>query len=95
MSDETPSIDPRNNPESQMAEEGASQTGTSSTGDSGLVMSEAPTAEEGADGVIDGRITGADDGDILAGVKASATDTEEAVPGDTGPEHPGERSERP
>lgn len=31
-------------------------------------------------------------GDPLAGVTASADDLEEAVSGDTGPEHPGQRS---
>jgi len=62
MSDDTPTIDPRNNPESQVAEEGASQTGTRSTGDTGVVMSDAPAAEDGADGVIGGRITGVEDG---------------------------------
>ena len=95
MSDQTPTIDPRNNPESQLAEEGASQTGARSTEDSGVVMSDAPTAGEGADGVIGGHITGVDDGDVLAGVKATQDDVEDAVPGDTGPEHPGERSDRP
>ncbi|GAB48160.1 hypothetical protein [Mobilicoccus pelagius] len=95
MSDETPTIDPRNNPESQVAEDRASQTGTRSTEDSGVVMSTAPSAEEGADGVIDGYVTGTSDSDVLAGVKATEDDVEEAVPGDTGPEHPGERSERP
>lgn len=89
MSD-TPQIDPRNNPESQQAEEGASQTGTR-TGQGGPVMSDAPTAEEGADGVIAGRVTGTDSGDILSGVRASEEDIEEAVSGDTGPEHQGAR----
>ena len=32
-----------------------------------------------------------DSGDILGGVTASKEDVEQAVPGDTGPEHPGER----
>lgn len=54
-------------------------------------MSDAPSAEEGAGGVIDGRVTGTDSGDILGGVTASKEDVEQAVPGDTGPEHPGER----
>lgn len=74
MSDETP-IHPRNNPESQMAEEGASQTGSNTAGDSGVIMSDAPLAEEGADGVIAGRITGADDGDVLGGLTGGDTDT--------------------
>jgi len=38
---------------------------------------------------------GARAGDVLAGVKATKKDVEDAVPGDTGPEHPGERSDRP
>ena len=41
-------IDPRENPESQVAESTASQTGTRS-GQGGVVMSDAPTAEEGAE----------------------------------------------
>lgn len=76
MSDETPEIDPRNNPESQMAEEGASQTGTGSTGDTGVVMSDAPTVEEGADGVIGGHVTGTDSGDVLGGLTGGDTDTD-------------------
>ncbi len=90
MSEQTPDIDPRQNPESQVAEETASQKG-SRGGDSGAIMSDAPSAEEGAGGVIDGRVTGTDSGDILGGVTASKEDVEQAVPGDTGPEHPGER----
>ncbi|WP_284305785.1 hypothetical protein, partial [Mobilicoccus caccae] len=68
--------DPRNNPESQMAEEGASQTGTGSTGDTGVVMSDAPTVEEGADGVIGGHVTGTDSGDVLGGLTGGDTDTD-------------------
>lgn len=90
MSDPTPSIDPRDNPESQLAEDTASQTGARS-GQGGAVMSDAPSAQEGAHGVIHGNITGTDDGGLLDGVKASGQDSEDAVPGDTGPEHPGER----
>lgn len=90
MSEQSPEIDPRGNPESQVAEDTASQTGTrSSTG--GVVMSGAPTAEEGADGVIGGRVTGADGGDVLGGVRISQEDSQEAVSGDTGPEHHGRR----
>ena len=91
MTNETPTIDPRNNPESQVAEDRASHTGTRSTEDSGVLMSTAPIAEEGADGVIDGEVTGMRSGDVLAGVTISDKDADEAVPGDTGPEHPGER----
>lgn len=90
MSEDTPTIDPRNNPESQQNEEGASQTGTR-TGQGGVTMSDAPTTEEGAHGVIDGRVTGANTGDMLAGVRATEEDSEEVVSGDTGPEHPGRR----
>ena len=90
MSDDTPDIDPRDNPESQVAETEASQTGTRS-GEGGAVMSDAPTSEEGAHGVIGGRVTGAPQGSVLDGVTASKQDVEDAVPGDTGPEHPGER----
>ena len=90
MSEQTPEIDPRGNPESRVAEESASQTGTRSTS-GGVVMSDAPTSEEGADGVIGGRVTGSDSGDVLGGVRISPEDAQEAVPGDTGPEHPGAR----
>lgn len=90
MSEQTPDIDPRQNPESQVAEDTATQTGARSS-ESGAIMSDAPTAEEGGDGVIGGRVTGTDSGDILGGVTASKEDVEQAVPGDTGPEHPGER----
>lgn len=90
MSDQSPEIDPRSNPESQLAEDTASQTGTRAT-QGGVVMSDAPTAEEGADGVIDGRVTGTDSGDVLGGLRISEDDAQEAVSGDTGPEHPGRR----
>ncbi|WP_168582368.1 hypothetical protein [Gephyromycinifex aptenodytis] len=90
MSDTTPTIDPRENPESKLAEDTASQTSARS-GQGGAVMSDAPSAEEGAHGVIDGHITGTGDDGLLNGVKASEKDVEEAVAGDTGPEHPGER----
>lgn len=89
MTDETPQIDPRNNPESQQNEEGVGDAGIRS-GQGGVIMSEAPTSEEGAHGVIDGHVTGTG-GDMLAGVRATEEDSEEAVSGDTGPEHPGER----
>lgn len=90
MNEQTPDIDPRQNPESQVAEDTASQTGARSP-QGGSVMSDAPPAQEGADGVIDGRVTGTDSGDILDGVTASKEDVAQAVPGDTGPEHHGER----
>ncbi|WP_226347094.1 hypothetical protein [Agilicoccus flavus] len=88
--DQTPEVDPRDNPESQTAEDTASQTGTRSA-EGGAVMSDAPTAGEGADGVIGGRVTGTDSGDLLSGVTISEDDAQDAVPGDTGPEHHGER----
>ena len=93
MSEQTPEptdVDPRNNPESRVAEGEASQTEARVT-DSGPIISTAPSAEEGADGVIDGEVTGMRSGDVLAGVTISDKDADEAVPGDTGPEHPGER----
>lgn len=67
MSEQT--IDPRNNPESKMKEEGVNLPGDGSVEDSGVVMSDAPTRDEGADGVIGDRITGTEGSDILAGVK--------------------------
>lgn len=90
MSEPPGDIDPRDNPESQVAEQTASQTGTRSTS-GGVVMSDAPRAEEGADGVIGGRVTGADSGEVLGGLRATEQDSQEAVSGDTGPEHRGER----
>lgn len=36
--------------------------------------------------------TGTAGGDVLSGVTATAQDSEDAVSGDTGPEHPGTRS---
>lgn len=90
MSEQSPDIDPRGNPESQIAEETASQTGTRSS-QGGAVMPDAPTAEDGAHGVIGGRITGTGNSDVLGGVRISKEDAEEAVSGDTGPEHPGRR----
>lgn len=89
MSDQSPDIDPRDNPESQVAEETASQTGTRSTR-GGVVMSDAPTSAEGAEGVIGGRVTGTG-GDVLGGLRISQEDADEAVSGDTGPEHRGQR----
>ena len=88
----TDTIDPRNNPESQVAEGEASQT-QSSTSESGPVPSDFPEqgqtpaeADEAA-----GVPAGTAAGDPLAGVTISPEDADEAVSGDTGPEHPGAR----
>lgn len=79
MSEQT--VDPRDNPESAVAEEQASQTGAR-TSEGGVVMSDAPTSEEGAHGVIDGRVTGSDSGDMLAGLRMDPADAKDAVAGD-------------
>lgn len=85
-------IDPRDNAESQVAESEASQTGSRS-GDSGPVMPEAPRAEgaPGGEGSAESVVDGTAAGDPLAGVKISDSDAQDAVSGDTGPEHHGRR----
>ena len=84
MPDSTEPLDPRDNPESQQAESEASQTGSRSS-QGGPVMSGGRPA---------GSVPGDDpeSGDLLDGVTIDPQDAEQAVPGDTGPEHPGRRS---
>jgi hypothetical protein len=93
MSQGPQEIDPRNNVESQQAEESASQVG-SRAGGGGAVFSPAreagavPGAPDEADAAGEGG-TGA--GDPLEGVLIDPADAEQAVAGDEGPEHPGRR----
>lgn len=92
VDDMSETIDPRDNPESQVAEEDATQLGTrSSLG--GTPPTPAP--EAGQDPIemdLDqGTPAGTGQDDPLAGVRISEDDREQAVSGDTGPEHPGER----
>ena len=85
-------IDPRNNPESRQAEEGASQTRQQSS-ESGPVVPPAPRSGQSPEArdAEAGIPAGTAQGDPLAGVKASEQDSAEAVSGDTGPEHSGAR----
>ncbi len=92
MTQEPHEIDPRNNPESQQAEESASQTGSRSGG--GAVFSGARPADS-VPGVPDAQDgdpeSGTGGGNPLDGVLIDPADAEQAVPGDEGPEHPGRR----
>jgi len=85
-------VDPRNNPESRVAEESASQTvSRSSDGGpifSGLRPADAPPGPNRQDGDPE---SGTGGGNPLDGVLIEPADAEEAVPGDEGPEHPGQR----
>lgn len=76
-------VDERNNPEAQSAEGGRSN-GTARAGGRSLPPEQLDARDaEGPDGTAAG--------DPLAGVTASPDDVADAVPGDTGPEHPGTR----
>jgi hypothetical protein len=66
------------------ASPGLSRAGSSGTVDSGS----APGDEQPSQA----RTGGTASGDVLSGVTASTEDVEDAVSGDTGPEHPGARS---
>ena len=77
-------IDPFDNAETREVEENQSSPLGRASGE-GPAPTDAPQAGEAP--VVDG--TGA--GDPLAGVHISDADAEEAVSGDTGPEHPGVR----
>ena len=90
MTQEPHEIDPRNNPESRLAEESATQLGSRSSG-GGPIFSDAPSADSdpsSPDGLPD---SGTGAGDPLAGVLIAPADAAQAVPGDEGPEHPGQR----
>ena len=93
MSKEPDAIDPRNNPESRVAEESASQ-GVARSSAGGAVFSGALPADAvpGQAGTQDGDAgSGTSGGNPLDGVLIDPADAEQAVPGDEGPEHPGQR----
>ena len=93
MPDESAEIDPRNNPESRVAEESASQTGSRSSA-GGAIFSDARPADSvpGRPDPQDGDPeSGTGAGNPLEGVLIDPDDAEHAVPGDDGPEHPGQR----
>lgn len=93
MTQDMPTIDPRNNAESKQADDSASQTGTRS-GIGGPIFSGARPADSvpGVPDPEDGDPTsGTDAGNPLDGVLIDPEDAEQAVPGDTGPEHHGRR----
>ena len=75
------------NPEAEAAERGQSSY-VARAGQTGVTSGPAP-GDEQPDQAVGGGTAG---GDPLAGVTASPADVEEAVSGDTGPEHPGQRS---
>lgn len=93
MSQEMPEVDPRNNAESRVAEESASQTGSRSAG-GGPVFSggRSPDSIPGEPDPEDGDPeSGTGEGNPLDGVTIDPAEAEQAVPGDEGPEHPGRR----
>ena len=93
MTHETPEIDPRNNTESRIAEESATQTGSRSS-QGGAIFSGARPADSvpGVPDPEDGDPeSGTGGGSPLDGVLIDPEDAAQAVPGDEGPEHPGQR----
>jgi hypothetical protein len=92
VTQEPDEIDPRNNPESRVAEESASQTvsrsSTSGPVFSGLRPADAPPGPDRRDGDPE---SGTGGGNPLDGVLIDPADAEQAAPGDEGPEHPGQR----
>ncbi len=68
--------------------EAAQTGGRAGAGTSGIVDTGPAPADEQPSKAVGGGTAG---GDALAGVTASEEDVEEAVSGDTGPEHPGTR----
>ncbi|HEY2279499.1 MAG TPA: hypothetical protein VGI00_14165 [Streptosporangiaceae bacterium] len=93
MTQEPDEIDPRNNPESELAEESASQTVSRSSSGGPIFSGLRPAdAVPGQSDLPDGdRESGTSGGNPLEGVLIDPDDAEEAVPGDEGPEHPGQR----
>ena len=93
MSQDPQEIDPRNNPESRVAEESASQTGSrSATGGAVFSGGRSPDAVPGQPDPQDGDPeSGTGEGNPLDGVLIDSADAEQAVAGDQGPEHPGRR----
>jgi hypothetical protein len=92
VTQEPEAIDPRNNPESRVAEESASQPGSRSSAGgpifSGARPADAPPGPDRRDGDPQ---SGTGGGNPLDGVLIEPADAEQAVPGDEGPEHPGQR----
>ena len=62
--------------------------GFAGAGDSGVAPPTSAPADEQPSQAVDGGTAG---GDVLSGVTATPEDLEDAVSGDTGPEHPGTR----
>jgi hypothetical protein len=79
----TPQVQPADNPETLSAIADRSNGTARATGAS----VPPPVMDQRGEGSADGTAAG----DPLAGVTISAEDADEAVPGDTGPEHPGAR----
>ncbi|HEY0717138.1 MAG TPA: hypothetical protein VGD68_05940 [Streptosporangiaceae bacterium] len=93
MTQEPDAVDPRNNRESQVAEESASQTVSRSSAGGPIFSGLRPAdAVPGQSDLEDGdRGAGTGGGNPLDGVLIDPADAEQAVPGDEGPEHPGQR----
>lgn len=77
------------NPEAEVAERDQSSYVARAGQSSGATDSGPAPADEQPSQAVDGGTAG---GDPLAGVTASDADVEQAVSGDSGPEHPGHRS---
>lgn len=92
MTNEQDALDPDDNRESRLAEESASQAvSRSSRGGpifSGLRPADAAPGAAPQDGDPE---SGTGGGNPLDGVLIDPADAEQAVPGDEGPEHPGQR----
>ena len=92
MTNEQEALDPHDNRESRLAEESASKAvSCSSTGSpvfSGLRPADAAPGPAPEDGDPE---SGTGGGNPLDGVLIDPADAEQAVPGDEGPEHPGQR----
>ena len=79
-------IDPRANREAEAAERDQSSYVARGGQSSGTVDTGPAPGDEQPSQAVGGGTSG---GDPLAGVTATAQDVEDAVPGDTGPEHSG------
>lgn len=93
MTQEPDAIDPRDNRESRVAEESSSQAiSRSSAGGpifSGLRPADAVPGQSDLEG--EDPASGTSGGNPLDGVLIDPADAEQSVPGDQGPEHPGQR----
>jgi len=87
--EEDEQINTRDNAESKVADGSASQTASRSF--NGGAPAAPPRTPEDPLGLEDDAADGTAAGDPTAGVRISAEDAADAVPGDTGPEHPGQR----